>query len=112
MRIDNSAMILMHQSFWKKLLPQMVLIGRYAATPSSLKYFTPVADALELVNAELPWMGQVTSKVSSQCPAPYTLVVFDGTWQEAREIAKVSAQIPVCVIVLASLLQHRQNRAG
>lgn len=30
-----------------------------------------------------------TAAATSPCPATYTLVVFDGTWQEAKEIFKV-----------------------
>ncbi len=30
------------------------------------------------------------------CPPSYTLVAFDGTWQEAKEIAKVLKAASVC----------------
>ena len=55
--------------------------------------------ACELANLGSIWnltsgKDQHGATTASPCPAAYTLVVFDGTWQEAKEIYKV--QSPSC----------------
>ena len=57
------------------------------------------ADAIELASLEQVWRnasGQTRlPHFCRACPGRYMLIAFDGTWQEAKEIAKVAIQILV-----------------
>lgn len=60
----------------------------------------------ELTNLDSIWStasgkDQHGAAIASPCPAAYTLVVFDGTWQEAKEIHKVLSFQGWCLLQLS-----------